>query len=165
MNDFMQKSPEYVKLEEMAQKAEDFLKLNKHVEAAEIFSEILKEFEQIPVEVKNQVPPEFNENFELEVRGNLSLCKFKIEDYDSAIEEGLKVLEKKPIYDVYLRVGISYFKKGKYYKARDNLLKAKGLFTGEPEKIRKEYIFNFSTKLFESNIGYDCRHRKLNTLT
>lgn len=133
----MKKSPEYVKLEQMSQQAADLVKANKLSEAADLYGDILKEFEQIPSEVKSQVPTEFNDSFVLEVRGSLQEVKFKLEDYDSAIEEGLKILEKTPIYEVNLRVGICYFKKGKYYKARDYLQKAKDLFTGEPEKIRK----------------------------
>ena len=161
MNDFMHQSPELSKLDSLAKNAADLSKQNKLADSAEVYSDIIKQFEELPAEVKAQ-NPEFSENFLLDIREKLSECKFKLEDYDSAIEEALKVLEKRPVYNLYLHVGISFFKKGKYYKARDNLLKAKELFTGEPEKIRKNLIYISSRKLFKTDFGYDCRHRKLN---
>ena len=136
MNQFMNQSPEFVKLQTLEKEASDLVKNNKLLEAAEIYQEILKQFNELPNEVKS-VEPESTQKFEFEIREKLTETKFKLEDYDSAIEEGLKILEKTPVYVIYLKVGICYFKKGKYYKARDNLLKAKELFTGETEKIRK----------------------------
>jgi tetratricopeptide (TPR) repeat protein len=156
MNEFMHKNPEFAKLESLAKNAADLFKQNKFLDSSEVYSDIIRQYEELPAELKNE-NPEFSESFLLEVRERLSECRFKLEDYDSAIEEGLKVLEKRPIYEIYLRVGISFFKKGKYYKARDNLLKAKELFTGEPEKIRKKIcLFTFSSReLPETNLGHD----------
>ena len=141
MNQFTHQTPEFSKLNTLEKEAAEHVKNNKLIEAAEVYQEILKQFDELPSDVKT-VNPEFSQKFELEIRENLTETKFKLEDYDSAIEEGLKILEKTPVYVIYLRVGISYFKKGKYYKARDNLLKAKELFTGEPEKIRKIFFIN-----------------------
>jgi len=135
MNDFMHQSPEFSKLDSLAKNAADLFKQNKFLESAEVYSDIIKQYDELPADLKAQ-NAESSENFLLENREKLSECKFKLEDYDSAIEEASKVLEKRPVYNLYLHVGISFFKKGKYYKARDNLLKAKELFTGEPEKIR-----------------------------
>jgi tetratricopeptide (TPR) repeat protein len=139
MNQFMNQSPEFLKLQTLEKEASDLVKNNKLVEAAEIYQEILKQINDLPNEVKS-VEPESTQKFELEIREKLTETKFKLEDYDSAIEEGLKILEKTPVYVIYLKVGICYFKKGKYYKARENLLKAKELFTGETEKICKIYL-------------------------
>jgi len=129
-----------MKLETLDKEASDLVKNNKLLEGAEIYQDILKQYNELNDEVKSS-EPEYSQKFELEIREKLTETKFKLEDYDSAIEEGLKILEKLPVYVIYLRVGICFFKKGKYYKARDNLLKAKELFTGETEKIRNIELF------------------------
>ena len=63
-----------------------------------------------------------------------------MEDYDSAIETGLKYLDIKETYGIHSRLGICYFKKGKYYKARDHFNKAKTLNPGFEDKIVDNYL-------------------------
>jgi len=74
------------------------------------------------------------------VRDKLVFSKFKLEDYDSAIEEGLKAVEIKGTYSIHSSLGICYFKKGRYYKAREHFNTAKSLDEKKEDKIVENYL-------------------------
>ncbi len=132
-------SPEVLKIRDLDHNLLKLLDEGKFSEGVDACHEILKLLETLP-EADKEANKEFFVELADDVRDRLVLCKFKLEDYDSAIEEGLTALEIKESYGIHSRIGICYFKKGKYYKARDHLNKAKSLNPGMEDKIVDNYI-------------------------
>ncbi len=139
MNDFKNLSPENLEVQKLDLEISNCLKNNKFSEAAELCYEMLKKIDSLPQSDK-EGEKELLDGLSFDVRDRLTLCKLKIEDYDSAIEECLKALERRENYTLHSRVGICYFKKGKYYKARDHFNKAVTLNPNENDKIVDNYI-------------------------
>ena len=132
-------SPEVAKIRDLDHSLLRLLDENKFTEGVEACLELLKLLETLP-EADKEMSKDFFAELADDIRDRLVHCKLKLEDYDSAIEEGLKALEMKETYGLHSRVGICYFKKGKYYKARDHLNKAKNLNTWIEDKIVDNYL-------------------------
>jgi tetratricopeptide (TPR) repeat protein len=132
--------PELKKIRELDEK---FLKLfeeNNFVEAIEVCLVMQSEIPNIPENERTGDKKIFFDELEDDLRDRIVHCKLKLEDYDSSIENGLKFLEIKETYGIHSRLGICYFKKGKYYKARDHFNKAKGLNPNFEDKIVDNYL-------------------------
>lgn len=139
MNQFNDMPPEVKKIKELDENVMKLMDENKFSEASDVCNELLENLSNLP-ESQKEPMKDFFEELQSDVRDRYVLCKQKSEDYDSAIELGLKFLELKETYGIHSRLGICYFKKGKYYKARDHFNKAKNISPDFQDKIVENYI-------------------------
>jgi tetratricopeptide (TPR) repeat protein len=139
MNSFKPTIPEIDNLVQLKDKAIALFKENQLSDSAEVCVEILKSIGTLSEDMKEKYK-DVVDSLSSQVRDQLTLNKFKLEDYDSAIEECLAALNEKQSSLINNRVGICYFKKGKYYKARDHFLKAKEVDPNDNDKIAENYL-------------------------
>ncbi len=138
-NDFEKMSPEVKQIQDLDEKCLKLISESKYSEAAAVCEEIRKNLIDLN-EVVKEGKKVFFEELENDVRDRHVLCYLKMEDYDTTLELGLKFLEEKENYGINSSLGICYFKKGKYYKARDHFKKAKEINPNIEDKIVENYF-------------------------
>jgi tetratricopeptide (TPR) repeat protein len=132
--------PELKKIRELDEKFMKLLEESKYVEAIDVCLAIQSEMPNIPENEKTGEKKQFFDELEDDIRDRIVHCKLKLEDYDSAIENALNFLEIRETYGIHSKLGICYFKKGRYYKARDHFNKAKNLNPNFEDKIVDNYL-------------------------
>ena len=136
MNSF--KPNPYKKYLTKIEEANKLMKDNKLNESIELCNKTIEE-------IKAEKPEEEAAKKEVkEILGKafdqLTLSRFTTEDYDTTIKECIACNEEEPVFSVYNRLGICYFKKGRHVKARDAFNKAKELFPDKKDTIADKYL-------------------------
>lgn len=123
-------------LEKQLAKAKQLMEEGKLAESCELCTKILEEAKK-DIDEKNKAEV-------TKVIGNiyeqLTLSRYKTEDYDTCIKECTTAIEEIPQFSIINRMGICYFKKGRHIKARDAFNKAKQLFPNETDSIAEKYL-------------------------
>lgn len=138
MNDFSAPQSSVTKpFEEKLKQAKTLMDENKFVESCNTSNEVLEQAKALTVEDKDK---ESIKDIIGKAYEQLTLSRFKMEDYDTTIAECLKCIDDTPVFSVINRMGIAYFKKGRHVKARDAFEKAKKLFPNETDAIAEKYL-------------------------
>ena len=91
--------------------------------------------------ISNEKDKEEQKKFIEKFYDQLTLARYTSQDYDDTIKECQKAIDENyPLFSIYNRMGICFFKKGRHVKARDAFLKAKEKFPNEEDKIAEKYL-------------------------
>lgn len=135
MNEF--RSPLIVKLENLLAEAKKSFGENKLTESIDQSSKLIEEIKSATVEEKDK---EEVKTLLGKAHDQLTLARFTTQDFDTTIAECTKAIEESPLFSIYNRMGVCYFKKGRHTKARDAFNKAKELFPNETDVIAEKYL-------------------------
>lgn len=135
MNEF--KSPLVIKLETLLTEANTSFSGNKLTESIDQSNKLIEEIKSATIEDKDK--EEVKALLE-KAYDQLTLAWLTIQDYDTTIAECIKAVEECPLFSIYNRMGVCYFKKGRHTKARDAFNKAKELFPNETDTIADKYL-------------------------
>jgi tetratricopeptide (TPR) repeat protein len=127
------------KLEETKNLGNEYFRKNSYKEACEKYYEVLNELEYISdsdkINYKKQI-----DDLETICRINIANSKMKIEEYDIAINECLKVLKKTENFKAHFRAAVSFFKKSNFERARHHFLKARQVNPVDEKQQIENYI-------------------------
>ena len=136
MNDFKPGYNIIKGLEKDLKEAKKLMDEAKYSESCELCNKILEEAKKsIDEKNKEEITKIIGRIYD-----QLTLSRFKWEDYDTCIKECSTAIEEKPEFSIINRMGICYFKKGRHVKARDAFNKAKQLFPNETDSIAEKYL-------------------------
>jgi tetratricopeptide (TPR) repeat protein len=128
------------RLNKIKEQGNDLFRQNKFGEANDKYYEVLNEISYVDEDSVEKYRRELDD-LELLCRLNIANVKLKIEDYDLALRECLKVLKKnEKNFKGNYRAGICYYKKGNYNKAFDCFTKAKEINSSEEAQQGKTLI-------------------------
>ena len=127
----------FSKYEDNLKEAKKLMDENKFIESIEKCNEALEKIKNEKVEEKDK---EEEKKMKGKLYEQLTLSRYNSQDYDDTISDCQKAIEDVPLFSIYNRMGICYFKKGRHVKARDAFLKAKELFPNETDNIAEKYL-------------------------
>lgn len=135
MNEF-KKNP-FQKYEDKLKEAKSLTEQNKHIESIEACNNILNDLKNEKVEEKdNDKLTKLKE----EIYEQLTLSRMNTQDLDLTIKECNDALNEVKVFSIYNRLGIAFFKKGRYTKSRDAFKKAKESFPDKTDPIAEKYL-------------------------
>ena len=138
INQAFKKSNKIIELEEIKNKGNELFRQKKYKEAKEKYYEILNSLdeEHIKIEEREETKTIINTT-----RLNISNCLLKLEEYELAIYECLKVLKETETFKVHYRLGNAYFCKKNYEKAEFHFNSSlKFAITNDETNSSKEFL-------------------------
>ena len=126
------------KFEDKLKEAKKLCEENKFEECIELCNKSIENIKNEKIEEKDK---EEQKKFIEKFYDQLTLARYTSQDYDDTIKECQKAIDDNyPLFSIYNRMGICFFKKGRHVKARDAFLKAKEKFPNEEDKIAEKYL-------------------------
>ena len=122
-----------IKLQEAKKLSEE----NKHIESVELCNQILTDLKNENVEEKDK---ENLTQIKEKIYEQLTLSRMNTQDLDLTIKDCNDALNEVKVFSIYNRLGVAFFKKGRYTKSRDAFKKAKEFFPDKTDPIAEKYL-------------------------
>ena len=126
------------KFDNNLKEAKKIMEENKFIECIELCNKTIDEIKNEKIEDKDK---EEQKKLIEKFYDQLTLSRYNSQDYDDTIKDCQKAIDDSyPLFSIYNRMGICFFKKGRHVKARDAFMKAKELFPNEKDDIAEKYL-------------------------
>jgi tetratricopeptide (TPR) repeat protein len=128
------------RLNRIKEQGNDLFRQGKYGEANDKYHEVINEITYVDDDNVEKYKKELDD-LELLCRLNIANVKLKIEDYDLALRECLKVMKKnEKNFKANYRAGICYYKKCNFNKALECFIKAKEINSNEEAQQSKDLL-------------------------